>query len=439
MQDIERPSIPLDAAVIGQRSLVALLKTDAVALFVFLSLLLIGADRFGLRAGGMTLRAVFPVLLAACSLLYLRLTNDITYNKIVMALFLLWGVAGAASTVESYDAVKSVGYTIWVLFDFFVIVTLYYNYARYQPPAETLSLWFLVFRIHCLMIGLEVVRNALVGSLATRPYLWFYESSYLAVFMTAYFGSALYMLLTHGRRFLFDFCLATMSMLLVASATGIFGILFSILINFIAARQRVKLIFGALLVGGLFGGILFLFFRGTLYYDLTLGFLLSGHGGDALDLILGRAGNRAVRVLVGWQAFLEHPWLGIGIGADNAYMDKNPYPDTAWHYIHAWTDLDVGQPFCNVFVSVLGSTGILGFIPFMGIILYAAALAVRQIHQRRATEATAVLIGFFCILAALQLDGTVQRYYLWSPLGLALGMAAYKPQKSQSPESKEAS
>jgi hypothetical protein len=33
-------------------------------------------------------------------------------------------------------------------------------------------------------------------------------------------------------------------------------------------------------------------------------------------------------------------------------------------------------------------------------------------------------MGFFSTLLALQLDGTMLRYYLWSPLGLALGVIA---------------
>lgn len=400
------------------------LKSDAITVFAFLSMLLIGADRFGLRAGGMTLRVVFPVLMAACSLLYLRYQQDIRFPKALMVLFLLWGLAGAASSFGSYDPVKSVGYTIWILFNFFIIITLFYNYARYREPSETLSLWFLVFRIHGVLVILEVARNILAGTPGDRPHLWFYEPSYLAIFMTAYFGSALFMLLRQGRALLPDFLLSALTMLLLVSATGLFGIMFAILLNFILARQRWKLFAGTVILGGLGIGTLFLFFQKTAYYQLMIGFLFSGNA-DVLDLILLRAGNRVVRILVGWQAFMQNPWLGIGVGADNAYMEANAIPEDAWHYIRPWTEVDVGQPFCNAFVSVLGSTGILGFIPFTGILVYAGVL-LKRVRQGFSPEAAAVLIGFFCAFLAMQLDGTVQRYYLWSPLGIALGMVAYK-------------
>jgi hypothetical protein len=387
-------------------------------------MLLIGADRFGLRAGNMTLRVVFPVLVAACSLLYLRHQQNIRFPTALMVLFLLWGLAGAASSFESYDHYKSIGYTIWILFNFFIIITLFYNYAKYREPSETLSLWFLVFRIHGFLIVLETASNLLTGMGGYRPHLWFYEPSYLAIFMTAYFGSALFMLLRQGRAYLLDFLLSALTMLLLASATGIFGVMFAILLNFFLARQRWKLLGGTLILGSLAIGTLFLFFQQTSYYHLIIGFLFSGKA-DVLDLILMRGGNRVVRVMVGWQAFLQNPWLGIGVGADNAYMDAHPYPDSAWHYIRPWTDLETGQPFCNAFVSVLGSTGILGFIPFTGILGY-AGVVLRRVRRGFGPEAAAVLIGFFCTFLAMQLDGTVQRYYLWSPLGIALGMVAYR-------------
>lgn len=406
----------------------AALKTDAVAVFVFLSLLLIGADRFGLRIGGLSLRAVFPVLMVACSLLYLRYNENIRFHKPMMILFVLWALAGAASSFESYAPAKSVGYTIWTLFNFFIIISLFYNYARNSEPAQVLSLWLFVFRIHCLLVILEFARNILTGN-PERPYLWFYEPSYLAIFMTAYFGSALYMLLHRGRAYLPDFLLATATFLLVASATGIFGMLLAVALNFVISRQRLKLLLGTAVLGGSFVGILYVFFQSTTYYQFLVGFLLTSDA-NLIDLILLRGGNRVVRAIVGWEAFLQHPWLGIGIGADDVYMDLNGFPDAAWRYIRPWSDVDFGAPFCNVFVSVLGSTGILGFLPFMGIILYAGGMALGQIRLRRNPEIVAMLVGFFSILLAMQLDGTVQRYYVWSPLGLALGMVAYQNRRN---------
>src|SRR4051812_8923526 len=80
-----------------------LLKNDPLALSLFLALLLIGADRFAIRPGGLTLRVVFPVLIMAFSFLYMRLNKSIVFDKPLALLFFAWGLAGAASSVGSYD------------------------------------------------------------------------------------------------------------------------------------------------------------------------------------------------------------------------------------------------------------------------------------------------------------------------------------------------
>lgn len=405
------------------REILRPLRSDPFVLFMFLSLLLIGADLIAIRSGGITLRIVFPTLMATFAFLYLQRGEKIYFDPTLTFLFLLLALAGTVSLLGSYDATKSVGYIIWVLFDFFVIITLAYNFARRVEPNTILSLWFLVYRIHVVLLLCEVTFNLSRGTLG-RPHVWFYESSYLAIFLTGYFGAALYMFLRAGRGWLPDFALSFVGLLATTSATGIFGMMFAILLNFVLARQRLWLMFGAVCVGAIFVAILYLLFRDTVYYHLIVGFLL--HGEFDFNTILNRGGNRVVRALVGWSAFQHHPWTGIGIGGDAAYMDGHPYPEVAWRYIHSWTDLDTGQPFSNIIIEVLGTMGIAGFIPFAGILFFAifsVFKVARSIHQA-APFAIALFVGFFSIFLALQFESTFLRYYLWCPLGLAIGLWA---------------
>ena len=169
--------------------------------------------------------------------------------------------------------------------------------------------------------------------------------------------------------------------------------------------------------------ILYLFFRDTIYYQLVVAFFFEN--GFSLDIVLNRAGDRWIRLLIGWGAFLHNPWTGVGIGGDSAYMDAMPVPDFSQAYINQYTDLS-GQPFCNIFVEVLGTMGILGFIPFISILVYSAwqGIKLRQERHPQAPIAVAFLMGFFCSILAMQLEGTMLRYYLWTPLGLAFGVLA---------------
>lgn len=398
------------------------LGSDVFVLAMFFSLMLLGGDLIAINAGGLTMRLVFPLLMTAFGFLWLRRRADIAIPKYLSALFFLFAIAGAISTANSLAVVKSVGYTIWIFFDFFVIIVLCYNLARLYPPDKILSLWFMVFRVHVVLVMAELVLY-LAQHRFERPHLWFYETSYMAIFLTAYFGSALYMMLREGKAWALDFAMSVVVMLIISSATAIFGIIFSVIFNFLVARQRMKLLLWSLGLGALFLGIMFAFFSDTMYFVLVASFFVTS--GSALDIVVGRGGNRIIRLLVGWNAFTSHPWTGVGIGADSAYMDATPLPDYSLQYVHPWT-VTTGQPFCNIFIEALGTMGILGFLPLCGILGYCGWLAVKLTRQRDAISTTAMcfLMGFFCSILAMQFEGTMLRYYLWSPLGLALGAVA---------------
>lgn len=404
------------------RQLLGLLRTDPFILAMFLSLMIIGGDRFALQMAGLSLRAVFPLLMVSLGLLYMLRANAITFPAGLGALFFLLAIAGAVSTLNSMVVVKSLGYTIWVFFNFFVIILLCFNLARLYEPQKILSLWFLIFRVHVFLVIGEIVLRLAQGQLE-RPYLWFYEPSYMAIFLSAYFGGALYMFLRVGRSYALDLTLATFVLLITASATGMFGMVFAIFFNFLIARQRMKLLLWSLALGGTFFALLYIFFSESLYFRLIAGFFLQGD--NALEIILDRAGNRWIRALVGWNAFTHNPWTGIGIGSDTAYMDATPLPEYSQKYIHPWTDTS-GQPFCNIFIEVLGTMGLVGFVPFCGILGYSAWQAIRlqRDNHPMAPVAMTFLMGFFCSILAMQLEGTMLRYYLWSPLGLAFGVIA---------------
>ena len=405
------------------RSAWALLGRDPFVLAMFFCLLLVGGDRVALRADTLTLRIVFPLLMIAGAVLYLQIGGRIKIDRILCWLFFALTLAAAISIYGSYDPTKSIGYTIWVLFDFFVIVTLCYNLTRRSPPEDILYLWFLVYRIHVFLIFQELAEDIL-HHVATRPTVWFYESSYLAIFMSGYFGAALYLLLREGRKYLLDFLLSVLGMLGTTAATAVIGMMLAVALNFLVARQRAKLIGASAGVAVSFAGILFLFFRKTLYYQLMIGFLLTKN--FSIGDILARSGNRYVRTMIGWSAFIHHPWTGVGIGAGSTYMAVEPFPESAMRYIQKWMYLEKGQPFCNIIVEVLGTMGIVGFIPFAAIITYAIWSMTKMARNRRLFDpsAMALFIAFFSIFLSLQLEGTFLRYYLWTPLGLALGIMA---------------
>ena len=391
---------------------------------MFLSLLLIGGDLIAIRVGGLTLRVVFPLLMMSFAFLFQRIGGRIVLDRHLTLLFFVLSLAAAASVMSSLDPVKSVGYTIWVFFDFFVIITLAYNFGALYSPILTLKLWLLIYRIHALLLIVELVRNIALRHSVERPHLWFYETSFLAIFMAGYFGCALFLLLRTGKSYLWDFILSLVAMIALSSATALFAMLLAVLLNFLVARQRLLLLFFTILLFSVFLGILYLFFQDTVYYRLAGGFLLDSNGfASAIDLVLGRSGNRWIRAAVGLDAFARHPWLGVGIGGDTAYMGASPFPESVAGYMQPWMDLDQGAPFSNILIEVAGTMGLAGLVPVFGILFYALFSFIKALRGRQ-IEAAAYFMSFFTIFLALQFESTFLRYYLWTPLGLGLGVLA---------------
>lgn len=424
MENIQNPPTPIPGGTGHDESILTALKSDPFILSMFLSLLLIGGDVIAVRVGGLTLRVVFPLLMMSFAFLFQRIGGRIALDRRLTILFFVLALAAAASVMGSLDPVKSVGYTIWVFFDFFVIITLTYNFAALYSPALTLKLWFLIYRIHAVLLLAELMRIVFLQHSVVRPHLWFYETSFLAIFMTGYFGAALFMLLRSGKSYLWDFLLSLVAMIALSSATGFFAMLLAVALNFIVARQRVRLVLVTLLLFAVFFGTLFLFFRNSNYFKSVGGFLLNGDSLTSMfNLVLGRSGNRWIRAAVGWDAFLRHPWLGVGIGGDTAYMGASPFPESVAGYLRPWMDLDQGQPFNNILIEVAGTMGLAGLVPVFGILVY-AVISFTKVVRGRQTEAAAYFMSFFAIFLALQFESTFLRYYLWTPLGLGLGVLA---------------
>src|SRR6185437_2911043 len=109
------------------------------------------------RVAGLSIRLAFPALLVSYLFLYVQMKKEINFDRTLAWLFFSFALAGACSAFRSYAPTKSIAYTVWVLFDFFVIIGICYNFARAYTPRTVLSVWLSVFRIHAVLIFLELL------------------------------------------------------------------------------------------------------------------------------------------------------------------------------------------------------------------------------------------------------------------------------------------
>ena len=393
-------------------------------------MLLIGGDLLGVGGGGSNIRLV-TFTLGATAVTVLLEQGRFYFDRTLSLLFGGWCIAAALTAINSYDLTASLGYTAWIAFDFLLVIGVSYNVALRIDSESLMDMWILVFRIHVVLLGIELVVRHVLGlsSGASRPHLWFYEPSYVAIFLGGYLTSALY-LSGCGERRWGDVALGAIGLLFLGSATAIFAMAVAIAIAIIATPMRLEIFaVSAATVSALISAG-FLWFSQSQYFYMMIGFaaklfsikgltFITGIG----ELLLLRGGNRVVRALIGIDAFIKHPLLGIGIGADKKYISMQPFTPEIMHYLRMPTVRDfnpAGVPFTNIFIDVLGSMGIIGFIPFLGILGY----AVFSIVKTKDVQVRAILLAFAAMIILLQMDGNFLRYYLWMPLGLGLGVIA---------------
>jgi len=425
MTDITAPQI----SSTGPGLLVQAIRYPWVAL-ILLSFLFIGGDVLAFRIGGMTFRFVAFTILAAAAMDILRASNRVFYDRGLIAVSSLLTLAACLSISQSYDTVRTIGYTIWMIFSFWVIIPLFFNFARDRPLEETIRVWFGAYRIQIGLLILEIGLRYATGTLALttlgRPHLWFYEPSYAAIYFSAYLAASLYYVSCGMRRFGWDVIAASVGCLALASTTAIFGFGIAVFLVAMLSPYRWRMLGATAVVVTVVTAILVVYFSSTPYFKLILGFF--SHAKNPLDIIvaiLARAGNRIPRAIVSWYAFVNHPWTGIGFGADQPYTTQVPGATLSQRYGAPWLSYR-GSPFINPYLEAggtMGAPGLVGLL-LLTVDMIRRFLRLAKSHDPNANLAKGVFVGFFAMFLALQIEGTFLRFYVWSTFGLAYGAAA---------------
>jgi probable O-glycosylation ligase (exosortase A-associated) len=90
--------------------------------------------------------------------------------------------------------------------------------------------------------------------------------------------------------------------------------------------------------------------------------------------------SRLVQLRIAYAIWLSHPWLGVGIGDLNYLLVSRPYL--------AQSDSNVIVH--NSYMQVLAHTGIIGFIPYMGMMMWGLGSTWKRGWRRFRTDPTAV-------------------------------------------------
>lgn len=389
-------------------------KLDAfIHFFCFLSLLFIGADRFGMEIGGVNFRIAQIFLAIFVFLMIVKGNFRLTKNLWVVAFVLF----SALSTLFAFSFVRAFAFWLSIVYNVFFLFYGICSYIQCYGLERLIGIFrascFVQFAVLLVQLSLTVLFHYELPFMPSYGYymgvprfqIWFYEPSYFATFLSFWFALACMKLIVYGeRRYVSDLICGLIMFLISTSTSGFLAIAFVIVTTYLVWIKRKitlkKLIFPLLVL------VLFLVFRFgfSSIYDLFFARLFENSLNDA-------SGGRIERWAETWKVFLENPIFGVGPGCYGLYLGG-----------------DTSLVPTNVTLDLMATVGILGFVAFYGLTLSLIVRAFR-LHRRAKTKDTRTLLclayALFVFTVILQTNQGYLRLYHWAFFGILWGGIKY--------------
>lgn len=377
--------------------------------FLFLSVLLIGADQWGFHFMGVNFR-IDQLFLCFFSLLMV-LKGEFRFTKNIWIFLFL--ISTLISTIFAVDIMRGILFYLSILYN---VVFLFYAFASYVIYYG-LEKFIKIFRITCYFQAALIVTQFVLkvifhyelpflpapgeGFGLPRFQLWFYEPSYLATYISFWFALSLYMLIIKGEKnYLIDSFAALVMFIICTSTSGFIAIALSIAVVYIMWLSHgvtwKKLCFPFAMV------LLAILFR-FVFKDLYNAFIARLFSGD----LNGASGGRIGLWNETFQVFKENLLFGVGPGNYGLYLGKgNEYVPS------------------NVTLDVMATLGIFGLICWVGLNI---SLIVSAYKCRRANVLNersllmACVLGLIIFTVILQINQGYLRLYHWMFFGIIWG------------------
>ena len=379
-----------------------------IHLFAFISILLIGSDKWGIDVGvNLRLDQLFLVILSV--LLFLKNGFYFSYNLWIIS-FLLFSFISVLFAVSMFRGALyfcSIIYNVIFLFYGFTNYIKLYGIKRFiRLFRMTLYVQFAILLLQFLLKAVFDYELSVLPSYGEhlgvlRFNLWFYEPSYLATYLSFWFALSLYMFLIERNRGYWKDILMVLAMFLISTATtGFLAIILVCvtvyLIWICKSFSLNKLIFPCIVLIG------FIIFRVAFssVYEVFFGRLFD----QSLD---SASGGRISAWKETWEVFLQAPLFGVGPGNYGLFLGE-----------------EAGTVPSNVTLELMATLGIFATLAFYGLSL---SLCIRAFifHSRIRSESSALLagcaIGLLIFTVVLQANQGYLRLYHWMFFGILNG------------------
>lgn len=380
-----------------------------IHLFCFISLLLIGADTWGVELLGVNFRVDQIFLCIFALLLVFKGAYRLTaYGWILAFVFFSF-----LSTLFAVSIFRGVLFFCSILYN---VLFLFYglaSYVRHYGFDMFLRIFRLTMKVQFFILLFQFLLKLVTGyELPFLPsygeymgiyrfQLWFYEPSYLATYLMLWFTFSLIQLLLGGKReYVTDVLMCLIMFLISTSTSGFVGIALAVFVVYCMWLSRgitlKKLLFPLLLL------VIFLVCLAAFpsVFEVFLGRLFDSSLDDA-------SGGRIQGWAETWRVFLENPFFGVGPGNYGIYLGQ-----------------DEGYVPTNVSLELLATLGIGGFVAFYGMTCSLCVRAVR-LYRREKTKTSFLIMAFAVALILftiiLQVNQGYLRLYHWMCFGVLYG------------------
>lgn len=380
-----------------------------IHLFCFISLLLIGADTWGVELLGVNFRVDQIFLCIFALLLVFKGAYRLTaYGWILAFVFFSF-----LSTLFAVSIFRGVLFFCSILYNVLFLFYGHASYVRHYGFDMFLRIFRLTMKVQFFILLFQFLLKLVTGyELPFLPsygeymgiyrfQLWFYEPSYLATYLMLWFTFSLIQLLLGGKReYVTDVLMCLIMFLISTSTSGFVGIALAVFVVYCMWLSRgitlKKLLFPLLLL------VIFLVCLAAFpsVFEVFLGRLFDSSLDDA-------SGGRIQGWAETFEVFLKNPFFGVGPGNYGLYLGE-----------------EAGYVPTNVSLELLATLGIGGFVAFYGMTLSLFFRAV-GLYRRERTQASFLIMAFAVALilftVILQVNQGYLRLYHWMCFGVLYG------------------
>jgi len=375
-------------------------------------MLLVCGDILSINAGGLNIKIAYPVFVIYVLVFALNFGLDLNKrNLTISAIFL---VSLVPSVVFSTNVKVSIAFFVGAIMCVVMMMTFAKMAEILRERTVDHLLWFYRFTV-IITFFLVLTR------IQTRGHFFFYEPSYWAISLIPYFCITAYRQSSSGLRSCYpDLLLVVMAVALSQSVSMVLWLAVSFFGVYLAGG-KLKLKYCLWMVIGIIAFVFIAYqVHGRTRAIISEVPAALEDPANALSLLIFVVGNRAQRLLVAYNALIEHPWFGVGIGALKSYASLFFSEDDFKLNGMSATDFTTDLNATNIYLEIAAEGGLTALAGFF--------ILLRYVYKRANTHVLTAPFKFAFVISMISLliESSYLRTYVWALYGMMLGLSAVK-------------